>query len=182
MIFGASGSGTTTIGRALAKSLGCQHFEADDYLWASTPVPYTVMRSVKERSLLLQQDLDLVDNAYFLLSGALYGWNADLLQAFSMAVFVQAPTEVRLRRLKEREFSKWGQRVRPEGDMHKNHLEFLEWASAYDTGGLDIKSRALHEAWSKELAFPVIPIDGTLPLATIVESLLQRIKTELPVT
>src|SRR4029453_16093638 len=32
-ILGASGSGTTTLGRALAEHLQCPHFDTDDYFW-----------------------------------------------------------------------------------------------------------------------------------------------------
>jgi len=32
-ILGASGSGTTTLGRALAERLQCPHFDTDDYFW-----------------------------------------------------------------------------------------------------------------------------------------------------
>jgi predicted kinase len=37
-LLGASGSGTTTLGRALAQRLGCPHFDTDDWL-ASLPGP-----------------------------------------------------------------------------------------------------------------------------------------------
>ena len=32
-ILGAAGSGTTTLGRALAERLQCPHFDTDDYFW-----------------------------------------------------------------------------------------------------------------------------------------------------
>jgi adenylate kinase family enzyme len=32
-IFGASGSGTTTLGRTLAERLGVRFFDGDDYFW-----------------------------------------------------------------------------------------------------------------------------------------------------
>lgn len=186
IVFGASGSGTTTIGKRLARELNCRHFEADDYLWENTAIPYTIMRTVDERSRLLQQDLNLafMDTSTLVLSGSLFGWDPNLMQAFNLAIFVLAPTEVRLRRLRERESAKWGTRIMPGGDMHENHLSFLEWASVYDTGGLDIKSRALHEAWSEDLPCPVLRIDGTQQLEATIESILSRLKenTELPLT
>jgi len=41
MVFGASGSGTTTLGREFAKILGFTHLDIDDYFWEKTDVPYT---------------------------------------------------------------------------------------------------------------------------------------------
>lgn len=40
-ILGASGSGTTTLARALAVKTGYAHFDTDDYFWLPTKVPFT---------------------------------------------------------------------------------------------------------------------------------------------
>ena len=44
--------------------------------------------------------------------------------------------------------------------MYEAHGQFLIWASGYDTGGLDTRSRAKHEQWEKLLACPRIILDG----------------------
>lgn len=46
--------------------------------------------------------------------------------------------------------------------MHKTHLEFMDWASRYDTGGPEMRSLAMHEAWLLSLPCPVIRIEGEL--------------------
>jgi adenylate kinase family enzyme len=41
-ILGASGSGTTTLGKAIANELAAPHFDTDDYYWlptSSSPKP-----------------------------------------------------------------------------------------------------------------------------------------------
>ena len=54
IIFGSPGSGTTTLGREVAKRLGFQHFDLDDYLWRwDAEIPFTVSRPREERSELL---------------------------------------------------------------------------------------------------------------------------------
>ena len=45
LITGAAGSGTTTLGRALAAKLGCAHEDTDTYYWVPTDPPYTTIRS-----------------------------------------------------------------------------------------------------------------------------------------
>lgn len=40
-LFGASGSGTTTIAAQLSARLGCAHFDADRYFWLPTAEPFT---------------------------------------------------------------------------------------------------------------------------------------------
>ena len=52
-ILGAFGSGTTTLGQALAERRQCPHFETDDYVWILTDPPYTHQRERTERQQLL---------------------------------------------------------------------------------------------------------------------------------
>jgi Shikimate kinase len=42
-ILGASGSGTTTLGRALAERLQYPHFDTDDSFWVPTDPPSAVL-------------------------------------------------------------------------------------------------------------------------------------------
>jgi adenylate kinase family enzyme len=43
-IFGASGTGTTTLGQALGSTLGVPYFDSDDYFWERSIPPFTVRR------------------------------------------------------------------------------------------------------------------------------------------
>ena len=46
------------------------------------------------------------------------------------------------------------------GAQHDAHVAFLEWAGQYDTGGLEMRSRALHEAWLTGLSCAVVRLEG----------------------
>ena len=71
-ILGAFGSGTTTLGRALAERLPCPHFETDGYCWVPTDPPYTTQRERTERQQLLLDDVTVHDS--WVVSGSLCGW------------------------------------------------------------------------------------------------------------
>ena len=53
LIFGASGAGTTTVGKNLAEILDYIHLDVDDYYWEKTTPPFQVKISLdpKERRL-----------------------------------------------------------------------------------------------------------------------------------
>lgn len=57
----------------------------------------------------------------------------------------------RIERLKAGEKQKFGDRIMPGGDMYTNHIEFIEWARKYDTGSVDMRSKAKHNEWQKLL-------------------------------
>lgn len=74
-------------------------------------------------------------------------------------------TPTRLARIKQREYARFGARILPGGDMYDHHQAFLQWAAGYDDGGLDTRSAVLHNEWQKQLACPILMVDGTAPLA-----------------
>jgi adenylate kinase family enzyme len=45
LVTGASGSGTTTLGKALAEQLACAFLDADDFFWFPTNPPFTQKRA-----------------------------------------------------------------------------------------------------------------------------------------
>jgi adenylate kinase family enzyme len=158
-IFGASGSGTSTIGRALAKRHGLTCFEADEFFWEATDPPYRHARERAERQRLLTEALSATPQ--WVLAGSLTGWGDVAISRFELAVFVTTPTALRLERLRARESARLGARLLESGDMYQQHQEFLTWASQYDHGGMDIRSRRLHEDWLSRLPCPVVRIDGS---------------------
>jgi len=56
-IIGASGTGKTTLAKALATQLKCSHFDSDDYYHFPTDPPYQKQRSPEERVSLLTKDV-----------------------------------------------------------------------------------------------------------------------------
>jgi adenylate kinase family enzyme len=54
-IYGASGSGTSTLGRYLAKRLDFAFLDADDYFWLPTDPKFTKKRPIEQRVPLMQQ-------------------------------------------------------------------------------------------------------------------------------
>lgn len=172
-IFGGSGSGTSTLGRAIAEKYGYVFLDTDDYFWMPTDPPFQQKRPQEERLALLRKEFSAYEKV--VLSGSLCGWGDPLIPSFDLAVRIELPQEIRLERLQAREFSRFGSRILPGGDMEQPHQEFMDWAARYDTGGLDIRSRALHDEWQKKLRCPLIELDGSLS----VEQLIAKISSYL---
>jgi adenylate kinase family enzyme len=157
-IYGASGSGTSTLGRKICKELGYKFMDSDDYYWLPTSPPYTTKRSIPERIRLMKEDISNAEHA--VISGSLVNWGDELLPLFTLAIRLVTDTEVRIHRIKTRERAEFGTRIEPGGDMHQNHLEFVEWARGYDTGGIDTRSKVKHDEWQKLLQCQLIYLDG----------------------
>jgi adenylate kinase family enzyme len=163
-IFGASGSGTTSLGSALAAAHGHRHLDTDDFYWLPTDPPYRQARPREARLGLLQRAL--AESPSWVLSGSLCGWGDPLIPQLDLAIFLLVPTEVRLARLRAREIERYGHAaIAPGGPLHPGHVEFLDWAGRYDAGGPEMRSRALHEAWLAALPCARLRLEGDRPVA-----------------
>ena len=160
-IVGASGSGTTTLGAALAERAGACHLDTDDYFWLPTDPPFETPRPRTERLERLETDLDA--SPAWVLSGSLCGWGDLLVGRFELVIFLFVATGVRLSRLRDRERREFGcEALAPGGRMHANHVAFMEWAAGYDDGDLEMRSLARHTAWLSDLRCPVLHLDGEM--------------------
>jgi hypothetical protein len=56
--------------------------------------------------------------------------------------------------------------------MHKNHRDFLAWASAYETGGMDMRSKSSVEAWMTQATCKIIRLEDDLSAEQEVERIL----------
>ena len=172
-IFGASGSGTTTLGRAIADRTGYRFLDSDDYLWLPTDPQYTTKRPTEERLALLERDIDASDGA--VVSGSLVGWGDPLMPRFTLAVRLTVPHDVRMARLERRELARYADRILPGGDMYQIHRDFLQWAAGYDDGPATMRSRAMHDLWQQKLTCPLLTLDGTRPVEELVEEVLREL-------
>ena len=157
-LLGASGSGTTTLGKALSSELAIPHFDTDDYYWKSTDPPFLEKREISDRICAIERDIAGLNT--WILSGSLCSWGNPLLGYFTLALFLHASPLVRLNRLKDRERKRHGGRIEPGGDMHAQHTKFMTWAESYDTASAPTRSLDLHEKWMKRLACPVVRLDA----------------------
>lgn len=167
-IFGASGAGTTTLGRALASALETQHFDTDDFYWHPTDPPFRHKRPVAER-------IDLMGQVFlprrdWVLSGSLDSWSNGVDHRFTLAVYLTLDTETRLTRLRARE----GWRLQDPSER-ENMEAFLAWAAAYDDGLLPGRNRSRHLAWSRTLDCPVLRLDSGRPVSILVHDVLEAL-------
>ena len=172
-IFGASGSGTSTLGEALADKLGVLFLDTDSYYWKQTDPPFMQKNEPDVRIRLLR--VRMSNASSWVLSGSLCSWGDPLLPLFTHVIFLWIPQEIRMKRLLARERSRYGPRIEPGGDMVEQHLEFLEWASKYDSAGPEMRSKVMHEQWMKRLSCPITRFEEVAPVSVLCEKALERI-------
>ncbi|PWL70884.1 MAG: shikimate kinase [Clostridiales bacterium] len=168
-VFGASGAGTSTLGRALTE-YGYTHLDTDDYYWKPTDPMFLASRPKEERVQLLARDIAGCRKCS--ITGSLTGWGDVFIPQFTLAVWLLTSTNLRIERLERREYERFGERICPGGDMYEEHIRFIEWAKTYDTAIDDSRNRLTHTNWSHLLQCPLIVLDGSRPVEQLVQSVL----------
>ena len=169
-IFGAAGCGSSTLGWALARRLGCQHLDSDDLYWLPTTPPFQTKRTTPERLRLLLEAMK--SSCQWVLSGSVAGWGDALIPNFDLVVFLYVPTDIRLARLRHRERARFGAALDPDGAMYGQHQAFLRWAAGYDPGLSGGRTLWADATWLGYLPCPMMCLIGECGTAVQIDRVL----------
>ena len=171
-IFGASGSGVTTLGRAVAGQLRAPFLDTDSYYWKRTDPPFAEKNPPALRVELIERKVSNCRS--WVLAGSMCSWGDWLLPRFTLAVFLHLDPSERMARLESREKARYGRRILPGGDMHGTHTEFVAWARSYDTATRPTRSLDLHESWIEGLSCPVLRLDSRHCVGDLIRAVMHK--------
>jgi hypothetical protein len=158
IITGASGSGTSTLGRSVASRLASQHFDADDFYWLPTDEPFCDKRPVPDRLRLMNEVF--LPRRDWVLSGSVMGWDATLRRRLTLAVLLVLDPALRMARLERREALRRGDAILPGGPLHASYVYFMDWCRGYDDAAFAGRSLRRHQAWLAGLPCAVMTLNA----------------------
>ena len=164
IVFGANGSGKSTIGRELARVLKFKFMDHEDYAFEKSEIPYTVERS-REECLRLMLD-DINEYGVFVLCAVTGDFCDEITTMYKFAVYLSAPNEIRMQRIEQRAIERYGNRVREGGDMYERQKAFLEFAAKRPLERI--------EQWARTLTCPIMQLDTTKPISENVELIVEN--------
>ncbi len=168
-VCGLNGSGKTTLAEALAKELNFKHMDIEQYYFTSTDNPYASSRTREEVEQLLLTDIK--QNPCFVFSAVNGDMTPEINENYTLAVYLNVPLDMRMKRIRQRAIDKFGDRVLPGGDMYEQEEQFFSYAEK--------RTPEKIEKWLKTLSCKVIRLDGTRPKqenVELIKSLLLREK------
>lgn len=173
MICGLNGTGKSTLGRALAEKLKFHFIDNEELYFSKTDSDYAYAssRTRKEAEELLHARVREHENFVYAAVKGDYG--EDILSFYKYAVFIEVPEDIRLWRVKNRSFQKFGSRIMPGGDLYEREKKFFDMVKARTEG--DVRD------WVRSLGCPVIGIDGTKPVEENVDAIVKWIRGEFQI-
>ena len=167
LMCGLNGAGKSTLGKALADRLGYRFIDNEDLYFPKTDPDYmyAAERTREEVEELLLSEIKAHGDFVFT---SVKGNYEKALPFFYYAVLVSVLSEIRLRRVKERSFKKFGERALKGGDLYEREQGFFEFISA--------RAENTVEEWLKTFNGRVIRVDGTKPVDENISFIIEEIK------
>jgi len=175
LIIGASGSGTTTLGKRLSIELGISFIDLDEIFWFDSEIPFTKFRNTEELQSLINSKI--YSKNEWIISGDPSLWNVDIENKINFVIFLKTFTAVRISRLEKRFNDNYGIESRVSDNLiFENHIEFIDWTKQYDIGGITGRTREKQESWISKLKCKVYETNSDKRLDFLVEEVLTVVR------
>jgi len=152
IVCGLNGSGKSTLGKILAERLHFHFIDNEDLYFPKTDPKYIYAspRSREEVEKLLWNEIRAYEHFVFTSVKGDYG--ETISSFFQYAILINVPRDIRLQRVRNRSFQKFGKRMLFGGDLYEKEEKFFDF----------VKSRPenIVEEWVQSLKCPVLRIDG----------------------
>lgn len=167
VVCGLNGCGKSTLGKALAKELGVHFIDNEDLFFTRSrdDEPYANPRPRAEVEERLMEEVR--KHGKFVFAAVKGDYGKDIHRFYEYAVFIEVPKQIRLQRVRNRSFQKFGNRMLEGGDLHQAEERFFEIVAA--------RTEESVETWIRSLPCPVIRVDGTLPIGENVQRIVRQI-------
>ena len=156
IVCGLNGTGKSTLGKKLAQELGWKFLDIEEYYFPKTSgdYKYSASRTKEQVKELLLEDMEKYDN---LVLASVHGNYGERVAAmFTGAVWINTPKEIRMERVRNRSYQKFGDRILPGGDLHDKEEYFFNMVSK--------REESYVTEWLDSMNIPVIQVDGTEPI------------------
>lgn len=156
IICGLNGTGKSTLGKFLAEKLHFHFIDIENLYFPKTNPNYIYSspRTREEVEKILLHEMKMYEN--FILSSVKGDYGKDIDSFFQCAILLDAPRDIRLQRIKDRSFHKFGNRMLSGGDLFEQEEKFFCFVESRNENTV--------EEWVKSLKCPVVRMDGTKPI------------------
>ena len=168
LICGLNGVGKSTVGKSLAERLSYRFIDNEDLFFPKVDPSYEFANPRTKTEVIRVLDDMISENKCFIFCAVRGDYGERLLAALDYIIYIYVPKEERDKRVFNRSYEKFGDRMLEGGDLYEKENSFLLLAQNRPDDYV--------ERWLGEVNIPVIRIDGTRPVADNVKYLVSVLK------
>lgn len=164
IITGLNGCGKSTVCKALAEKLNYYSMDVEDYYFIDSDIPYAKFHTHEETKKRMLDDI--LKHKNYVLATVNCDWGKEIISTYKFAVVLKAPLDLRMKRIKEREYRKFGSRVLNGGDLYESQQKFHNKVFA--------RGEEHMEKQMKFIECPIIEVDAALPIKEVINIVYQK--------
>ena len=167
LVCGLNGAGKSTLAKALAERLHLRFVDMEDLYFSkedNPDYPYEKSRPYEEVVSLLTEIVNGEKDVVFASVTGKFG--EEFLAHLKCVVSVEVPREIRLKRVYDRSYLRFGDKSREGGAYYGQIKSFHEFCAA--------REENLVNDWLRTIDCPILRVDGTLPIAETVNRLAEK--------
>lgn len=164
IITGLNGGGKSTVCKLLAEKMNYFSMDVEDYYFIDSDIPYSKFHTHEQTKKLMLDDIAKHNN--FVLATVNCDWGEEIASMCKLAVVLNAPLDIRMERIKKREYEKFQDRILQGGDLFESQQKFHNKVLVRDEKHIE-----------KQMQFitcPVLELDATLPIQDIVDAIYRK--------
>ena len=161
LVCGLNGAGKSTVGRTLADRLGYLFIDNEDLYFPKAGSSYEFSNPRSKEEVIRMLEDRIAQNDKFVFAAVRGDYGDKLISSLQTIVLIETPKSVRSRRVRDRSFRKFGDRILQGGDLYEKEER---WFAVVDSRPEDYVTE-----WLEKVDRPVIRVDGTLPIEKNVE-------------
>ncbi len=172
IVCGGNGAGKSTLGRKLAEVSGYQFRDIEEYYFPEVDslYPYAAARTKEEVGRLLLEDMRKYPR--FILASVKGDYGKEVESLFTRAVLISVPGDIRMERVRNRSFQKFGSRMLPGGALYDKEEAFFSM--------VEKRPATIAEDWLAAVSIPVIRVDGTETVSKNVDKIMEALHVQNP--
>ena len=168
LICGLNGTGKSTLGRMLADRMGYEFIDNEDLFFPKTDPSYSFSSPRSEEEVIRLLEEKISENNRFIFAAVRGNYGDRLIASLDYIVLIEVPKQIRSKRVRDRSYQKFGDRILPGGDLYDKENK---WFSLTDG-----RPETYVTDWLETVNCPVIRIDGTMPVKENVDYLLSALQ------
>ena len=170
LICGLNGTGKSTLGRLLADRMRYEFIDNEDLFFPKADPSYTFSSPRSEEDVIRLLEEKISENNRFIFAAVRGNYGDRLIASLDYIVLIEVPKQIRSKRVRDRSYQKFGDRILPGGDLYDKENK---WFSLTDG-----RPETYVTDWLETVNCPVIRIDGTLPVENNLDYILSELSDE----
>ena len=171
LVCGLNGAGKSTMAKALAERLNLRFVDIEDIYFSrqdNPDYPYEKSRPYEEVVSMLTSIVNSEND--IVLASVTGKFGDEFVSNLKYAICIEVPREIRLKRVHDRSYLRFGEKSCNGGDYYEQTKSFHDFCASRDEN--------LVNDWLSTICCPIVRVDGTLPISDNVNLIAEKLNSQ----